>query len=415
VLRPLPSRTLSKALMGVEEVQMSSQPLQKQKFYIVGHNPNTVAHAKLYLDAGANALEPDVCFSSKSTHPDRYYVSHDHVSIDEDSYDFDHDHSLANYMQQLAVLLASTEKNYDLALLWFDYKDSPEGDINEMLKIVHDNFTVASPKYAGVAIMVSVAHLSDAPFVNGYDQSIPNAGVAIDQADDSAGVRDNFISALQTRFAYADGIMVGNSPIGIYKSVMKAKVIQAQASHPDQRFKMLHTWVLASGHSLRSYLDLHIDGIIVNPRTVPTLISILNEPHYSPMYELATNGYNPWSAPPIPAYWGSVQTADVRWAGTDALVNLTLNGTNGSLVCPIHGDWAGVLEQGDSNDVSWQGQNIGTVTSLTAELGNTEGNAPDWLPAKVTVGSNLMPKPVHFNFGPNDWVKFGFPVTKLPI
>jgi hypothetical protein len=387
---------------------------QRQKFYIVAHNPNIIANVKIYLDAGVNALEPDVCFSSKSAHPDRYYVSHDHTSSNEDSYDFDHEHSLANYMQQLAALLVSTEKSYDLALIWFDYKDSPEGDINEMLKIVHDNFTVVNAKCAGVAIMVSVAHISDASFVNGYDQSIPNAGVAIDQDDDAVGVCGSFVSALQTRFAYADGIMVGGSPIGIYKSVMKAKVLQAQAKSPDEQFKMVHTWVLASDNSLRSYLDLHIDGIIVNPSTVPTLISMLKEPHYLPMYELATNGYNPWGAPPIPSYGGKVQTADVMWAGTDALVNLTLNGTNGSLVCDIHGDWAGVLEQGDANDVTWQGQHIGTITSLKAELGNTAGSAPDWLPAMITVKSSLMPNPVYFNFGPNDWVKFGSPVTKLP-
>jgi hypothetical protein len=52
--------------------------LEKQKFYIIGHNPNTLEHARGYLEAGANALEPDVCFSAKSSHPDHYYVSHDH-------------------------------------------------------------------------------------------------------------------------------------------------------------------------------------------------------------------------------------------------------------------------------------------------------------------------------------------------
>lgn len=394
---------------------MASVQFQKQKFYIVAHNPNTIADAKSYLDAGVNALEPDVCFSSKSTHPDRYYVSHSHVSSDPDSHDFDHEHSLANYMQQLAVLLASTERNYDLALIWFDYKDSPEGDINEMLKIVHNNFSSVNAKCAGVAIMVSVAHIGDGPFVNGYDQTINNAGVAIDQDDDSVGVKKNFTDALETRFAYADGIMVGGSPIGIYKSVMKAKVVQAQAKNPDEQFKMIHTWVLANNNSIHSYLDLHIDGIIVNVSTVPTLISILQEPGYIQMYELATNGYNPWGAPPIPSYWGTIQTANVTWAGTDELVNLWLLGTNGTLVYTVHGDWAGVLEQGDTNDANWQGANIGTIISLTAEMITNSGSAPDWLPARITVGSNLMPKTVHFDFGPNDWVKPGFPVTKPAI
>jgi hypothetical protein len=386
--------------------------IQPQQFYVIGHNPNTKDDAESYLKAGCNALEPDVCFSSKPSHPDRYYVSHDHVSSDQDSYDFDHEHSLANYMLGIKDLIL--RNNYNLALIWFDYKDSPDGDINDLLQIVHDNFTVYDQKCANVAIMVSVAHISDAAFVNNYDQSISNAGVAIDQDDNAEGVLNNFTAALETRFAYADGIMVGGSPIGIYKSVMQAKVLQAQATDPDKQFKMVHTWVLAADNSLRSYLDLHIDGIIVNVSTVPTLLSILQEPHYQPMYKLAVNGYNPWGAPPIPKYWGKVQTADTMWAGTDALVNLTLTGTNGSLVCPIHGDWAGVLEQGDENNVTWQGFDLGTITSLKAELGNNAGSGPDWLPAMITVGGNLMPETLFFNFGPNDWVKFGAPITKSP-
>jgi len=131
-----------------------------------------------HLQAGADALEPDVCFSSKPSHPDRYYVSHSHSSADADSYDFTPEHSLAQYMLDLKDLIL--RNNYNLAFIWFDYKDSPEGDINTLLKIVHHNFTVYDPKCAGVAIMVSIAHISDAPFVNGYDQTIANAGVTID-------------------------------------------------------------------------------------------------------------------------------------------------------------------------------------------------------------------------------------------
>jgi len=152
--------------------------MQKQKFYVIGHNPNSKDDAEKYLQAGANALEPDVCFSSKPSHPDRYYVSHSHSSAAADSYDFTPEHSLAKYMLDLKDLIL--RNNYNLAFIWFDYKDSPEGDINTLLKIVHHNFTVYDPKCAGVAIMVSIAHISDAPFVNGYDQTIANAGVAID-------------------------------------------------------------------------------------------------------------------------------------------------------------------------------------------------------------------------------------------
>ena len=153
---------------------------QKQQFYIIAHNPNTVADALEYMKAGANALEPDVCFSAR--HPDRYYVSHDHVSSNPDSHDFDFEHSLKNYMSQLRSVLV--ERKFNLALITFDYKDAPHGDINEMLKIVQDNFSSHEPICQGVALCVTVAHLGDAGFLNKYSQNIPNAGVIIDQDDD---------------------------------------------------------------------------------------------------------------------------------------------------------------------------------------------------------------------------------------
>ena len=91
-------------------------------------------------------------------------------------------------------------------IITFDYKDAPGGDINEVLKIAHDNFSSHSPICAGVALCVTVSHLGDAAFLNKYSQNILNAGVIIDQDDDCDGVLQNFIAAKQTRFGFADGI-----------------------------------------------------------------------------------------------------------------------------------------------------------------------------------------------------------------
>src|SRR5262249_45719214 len=234
--------------------------LAKQKFYIMAHNPNTVADAEAYLKAGANALEPDICFDADE--PDQYFVSHSHVSTDPDSYDFTHEHSLAAYMLGLKNLVL--RNNFNLALIAFDYKDAPNGNINDLLKIVHDNFTVYSPICAGVAIMITVPHTSVGSFLTNYDQSISNVGVTVDQDDDCAKVQELFVKAKQTRFGFGDGIMVAGVYPGIFKAIMKAKMLQAAAATPEERFRLIHTWVLADADSIRSYLDLHIDGIIVN-------------------------------------------------------------------------------------------------------------------------------------------------------
>ena len=385
---------------------------EKQKFYIVAHNPNTVAEAEEYLKAGANALEPDVCFSSNPSHPDRYYVSHDHVSSNAGSHDFDHEHSLAVYMRNLKDLIL--RNNFKPALIWFDYKDGPSGDINEMLKIVHDNFTVFDPICANVAIMVSVASLAAAPFLYNYDQTVPRCGICIDEEDDPMGVQQLFINAKQKRFAYADGIATFWFDPKIYKALMLAKVLQAQAIDPSETFKMAHAWVLADSDSIRNYLDISIDGIMVNLSTVATLKAILQEKHYLPVYELAQNGYDPWGAQPVPQYWAIIQTRDVDWAGTDAPVKLTLNGVNGSVVRAMPTAIKNVLEKGETDYITFPaGGNIGEIISLTVEIAQPTGQAPDWLPQLITAGSNLLQNPVYFNYGPDEWVKFGFPITKL--
>ncbi|HYY94998.1 MAG TPA: hypothetical protein VE713_10795 [Pyrinomonadaceae bacterium] len=38
--------------------------MQKRKFYIIAHNPNTLREAEDFLKADANALEPDICFDA---------------------------------------------------------------------------------------------------------------------------------------------------------------------------------------------------------------------------------------------------------------------------------------------------------------------------------------------------------------
>jgi hypothetical protein len=51
-------------------------------FYIVGHNPNTIADVHAALDAGANAIEPDV--NVYDDHEDQLCISHEEVAQDQE-------------------------------------------------------------------------------------------------------------------------------------------------------------------------------------------------------------------------------------------------------------------------------------------------------------------------------------------
>jgi hypothetical protein len=380
--------------------------IQKRKFYIIGHNPNTIADAKAFLEAGANALEPDVCWSSGSQFG--YYVSHDHSAF---SNPFTPEHSLAQYMRDLAALINSTEHSFNLALINIDYKDAPDGNIMDMLKIIKDNFTSKSARCAGVAILVSVSKLTMKSFLKNYDQSVANIAVGIDEENSPVEVDTAFAHMKQARYSYANGI-IKTGVKEVFKTILEAKGLQAQGNNADH-LKLIYTWVLEDPDSIRSYLDLGIDGIIVNLDTVDTLKNILLEKEFLPMYELAQNGYNPWGAAPPPIYGATIHTSNKYLAGTDVKVKFTLTGANGSLTRTLDASFAGVLEQGKVNPLPFDSMNLGKIASLKVELLSSDIDS-DWLPAYIQLDSFLLQNTLYFNFGADEWVKFGNPITKTP-
>src|SRR3569832_497825 len=108
--------------------------MQKRKFYIIAHNPNTLAEVEAFLQAGANALEPDVCFDAGK--PERFFVSHGTIG----SNTIDAEHSLVTNLRWLRAMLTDASKGYDRALIAFDVK-TPTFDINEFLRVVFENFS----------------------------------------------------------------------------------------------------------------------------------------------------------------------------------------------------------------------------------------------------------------------------------
>ena len=376
-----------------------SIPVRKQKFYILAHNPNTVDEVRAYLEAGANALEPDVCFSA--THPERYYVAHDHTPF---ANPFTAEHSLGAWLDGVRALV---ESGHELALIAFDYKDGDSGDINALLQIVQERFS-RFPACAGVAILVTVSSLDHAPFLGGCRSTAANVGVGIDEDAHPAQVVDALCALGQSRISYGNG-RVKASVKQVFASLAAAKALQAASGGALPR--LVYAWVLEGDDELRSHLELGIDGVIVDLDTVPRLLAILQEPRYAPRYELARNGDNPFAAPPLPQYRVLVRTADVRLAGTDARLQFTLSGAAGSVSRIIDGGFRDMFEQGAANAFSIDGVDVGAlqnlqVEALTAALGS------DWLPAAIELSGPGLPQPLVFGFGADEWVTQGKPVLK---
>lgn len=377
--------------------------MQKQKLYIIGHNPNTLAEAEEFLRAGANALEPDICFDPER--PERFYVSHGTIGSNE----FIPENSLVTYLAGLRRLIADPANNFDLALIAFDVK-TPTFDINEFAGLVVEHFS-RFPVCEGVAVLITVGSTDDIGFLNAYDQGRENFGVGVDEGPVPRDVQAGFEAGGQERFAYANGSIVPAIKFGLFKSVLAAKAVQAWKG--ARGFKLVYAWVINSEASLRSYMDAHVDGFIVDVPAVSALLRILEEPHFARMYELAKNGYNPFTAPPPPRYLLTVKTRDVHNAGTDVPVKFTLEGTGGTLETTLDADFRDILERGGTDYLTLEGIEIGEVVSLTlAQL--SPGFKSGWLPEYVKLESAHLPAPLTFHFGEEEWLTFGAAITKRP-
>lgn len=379
--------------------------MQKQKFYIMGHNPNTLREAADFLQAGANALEPDICFDEEK--PERFFVSHGGFG----SNAFTPENSLVTYLTGLKALITEPENNLNLALIAFDIK-TPSFDINEFIRIVFDNFS-SFPICDGVALLITAGSLSDISFLNAYDQTKANVGVGTDEEKVPGSVEAGFQAGGQRQFTYANGSIIPGIKFGLFKSIMAAKGLQAAAGGEGERFKLIYAWVLASESSLRSYLDLHIDGVIVDQETVPRLLQMLQDAHFSSMYELARNGDNPFTAQPPPRYLLTIRTRDIHFAGTDVPVKFTLEGSAGRLETTLDCDFKDVMERDETDVLTLEGKDVGDILSLTIAEQDSSINS-NWLPEFIKLESNLMAAPLTFHYAPDEWLKFGHPITKRP-
>lgn len=377
--------------------------MQKQKFYILGHNPNTLQEALDFMKAGANALEPDICYDADT--PERYFVSHGTIG----SNPFIAENSLVTYLKGLRSLITDPSNNFNLALIAFDIK-TPTFDINEFVRIVFDNFS-NFPVCDGVAVLITVGALSDIAFLNAYDQTRELVAVGVDGESSPGGVEAGFRAGAQRRFAYANGSIVPAIKFGLFKSIMEAKGVQAAGG--GESFKLVYAWVLNREASLRSYLDLHFDGVIVDQDAVAHLLEILREERFASKYELAQNGHNPFTAPPRPTYLLTIKTRDAHRAGTDVPLKFTLEGSAGILETTLDGDYRDILERGGTDFLTLEGEDIGDIRSLTVEA-QASGLYSGWLPEFVRLESSLMPAPLTFQYGEDEWLMFGHPLTKTP-
>jgi hypothetical protein len=251
-----------------------------RKFYLIGHNPNNVQDAVAYLQAGANALEPDVCYDKGSK---TFYV-HDEVVDFLPSWLYSGP-TLMSYLDNLVQALRGNQ-SLQLALISFDLKAPYSYDINAQLyDTIRTHFSQFFPK---VSILTTVGKSKGMSFLAQVSPQHPNEAVGVDGGTTPDDVR-TFFQTRGLHVTYANGTTF--TPVTWIKgSIVRA--IQLRDQTPGGIFKLVYVWTVISSSHMQFYLDMGVDGIITG--NVASLSNLIKT-QYSNLYVLATQDDSPFA------------------------------------------------------------------------------------------------------------------------
>jgi len=329
---------------------------KKRPFYIVGHNPNTLEEVNGDLDAGANALEPDImkfnddaAYSVGSTinqskGKSGLFVYHDHVKITTRM-----PMTVEKYFAEIATLIKNGKA---IALITVDVKSPVYGSGAALVTAVHEAFQGLSA--------------AQQPWV------IYNTG-------DNNGETDTFFTAIAGMLTDREGMMIDGTqdPVAVYNKLLgKSKNGLVGYGTGGQGFSSgsfpkvslsidLATWIRtsqglkssvpyvfpvpSSGSAagvdwFQSFMDAGVDGLIpdldLNPSapasTQAQIRALKAKVVASSSYYVATVNDNPFGNG-LDGYALRVDTSSAASAGTDGYVTFTLRGTHGSSSAVFNG------------------------------------------------------------------------------
>jgi hypothetical protein len=321
----------------------------RRPFYIVGHNPNTMEEVRGDLDAGGNALEPDIMkFSDKAQYnagkaindskgKSGLFVYHDSVLVTTRM-----PMTVESYFAEVAKLIAAGR---NVALITVDVKSPVYGSGAELVTAVHEAF-----------------------------QSLPAASkpwIIYNTGDDN-GASDTFFTAIAGMLTEREGMMIDGTqdPVAVYNKLQgKSRNGNigygtggqgiTSGSFPKVDLSIdLSTWIRAS-QGLKasvpyvfpipsaasaagvdwfgSFMDSGVDGLIpdldLNPAapasTQAQIKALKSKLDGRSDYFLATAKDNPFTNGQE-GYALRVDTSSATAAGTDGYVTFTLRGAKGS-------------------------------------------------------------------------------------
>lgn len=240
----------------------------KRKFYLIGHNPDTLEDALEQLQAGANALGPDVHYDEESG---QFLVYHLVPSPFGDI-------SLQDYLIGLKKILQENT-GLRLSLIAFDLKPDYPYKLSFLQEFIFEHF---SKEYPDVVIVTTINDPAEAAFFDSTSTTMPaNYLIGIDE-DTSAEDAHQLLKHRKVGYIYGNGISAPLVDTKDYGDEIKAAL---NLRNTGNSFKLVYAWTVNAEDSMRFYLDMDIDGIITDD--VAQLKALLQGPEYRDKYELA--------------------------------------------------------------------------------------------------------------------------------
>ena len=365
-------------------------------FYVVGHNPNSIPEVLKALDAGANAIEPDI--NVYQSRPTEFCVG-ESTLLEPNHGASDSAPSLDGFLTELHDIAL---RNPQLALVVFDCKRrvaTPELGAAFLQKVrtllTHDT---------QLNVIVSVASLTETAIFDLIKTQLgPREGAMVDEENDPIAVSKVFTTDGIANQSFGNGISVANSVLGphVRPSIEQACWLRATTGRP----RFLYVWTVEDHALMREYLRIGVDGIITGHPA--DLRAILQEAEFQSLVRYATRADNPFQ-PANQNYGLSIRTGDVQGAGTDAKVTFTLTGAAGSASMTVDTSLPGRMERGSLNFVTLPSSDLGALQSLSVQRDNS-GLGPDWFLDTITVqGFGAAPAEAVFQ----SWIGANQAVTK---
>jgi hypothetical protein len=256
-------------------------------FYVIGHNPNTLAKVDSDLAAGANSLEPDITVAVDGPCPGTHDATIADLVDEDSSSPYRGGNCSDTHFEDWLdhVKMKALESGSKLAMIGFDIKSSAvdAARVKKILDAIRSHLTMNVPT---LNVILSVGSIDDAKkaFGTGTEtnwQGIrpgdlrANEGVTIDGETDPVAVSNFFITGSNSysRFGYGYGTSLNAADVSFSSNQTRALDYGAflKASRGEPKI-IPWTYLINAKKEMDAFINAGVDGII--PGTITSVAPV---------------------------------------------------------------------------------------------------------------------------------------------